>query len=138
MKQNERRPHEKRRGWLKNGNPPGDFSKAPRCKAKTRRGTPCQCPAMANRRCRLHGGLSTGPKTAQGIERIRRAVTKHGRYTQAAKQERQGLRSLEMDARALLSQIDQLESEVRRYVEQRSEAAEATGGREPEAEARGS
>ena len=27
-----------RRGWLKNGNPPGDFNKAPRCGAKTRKG----------------------------------------------------------------------------------------------------
>ena len=51
-------------GRLKNGNAPGDFSKAPRCGAKTRRGTPCQCPAMAGkRRCRLHGGKSTGPRT---------------------------------------------------------------------------
>jgi len=30
---------------------------------------------MQNGRCRLHGGLSTGPKTAEGIERIQRAVT---------------------------------------------------------------
>ncbi len=35
----DRTPHEKRRGWLRNGNPPGDLSKAPRCEAKTRRGT---------------------------------------------------------------------------------------------------
>jgi hypothetical protein len=27
-------PREKRRGWLRNGNPPGDFSTAPRCGAK--------------------------------------------------------------------------------------------------------
>jgi hypothetical protein len=37
-------PEEPRRGWLKNGNRPGDFSKAPRCVAKTRQGPPCQCP----------------------------------------------------------------------------------------------
>ncbi len=84
-----RRAEKKRRGWLKNGNRPGDFSKAPRCGAKTRRGRPCQCPAMANGRCRLHGGLSTGLKTAAGIERIRRAVTKHGYYSKAATEERQ-------------------------------------------------
>ena len=77
-----------RRGRLKNGNPPGDFSKAPRCGAKTRRGTACQCPAMRNGRCRLHGGLSTGPRTAEGIERIRRANLKHGRYTKQAIAER--------------------------------------------------
>ena len=46
MNESEQTPHETRRGWLKNGNPPGDFSKAPRCGAKTRRGTPCQCRAM--------------------------------------------------------------------------------------------
>ncbi len=71
-------PQEKRRGWLKNGNPPGDFSKAPRCGAKTRRGTACQCPAMRNGRCRLHGGKSTGPRTAEGLERSRRARWRHG------------------------------------------------------------
>ena len=81
-------PHEIRRGWLKNGNPPGDFSQAPRCGAKTRRRTVCQCPAMRNGRCRLHGGLSTGPKTVEGIQRIRQASLKHGAYTQAAQRER--------------------------------------------------
>ena len=61
-------PRTQRRGWLKNGNPPADVTKAPRCGAKTRRrGTPCQGPAMRNGRCRLHGGLSTGAKTAEGI-----------------------------------------------------------------------
>ena len=49
------------------------------CGAKTRRGTPYQCRAMRDGRCRLHGGLSTGAKSEAGIERIRRAVTKHGR-----------------------------------------------------------
>jgi len=34
---------------------------APRCEARNRAGTPCQCPAMCGRkRCRLHGGLSPG------------------------------------------------------------------------------
>ena len=44
------------------------------CGAKTRRGTPCQAKAMPDKaRCRLHGGLSTGPKTREGRERIARA-----------------------------------------------------------------
>jgi hypothetical protein len=77
------RPQDQRRGWLKNGNPPGDYQKAPRCGAKTRRGTACQCPGMrTNGRCRVHGGLSTGPKTREGIERIRQSRTKHGFYSQ--------------------------------------------------------
>ena len=32
------------------------------------------------RRCRLHGGLSTGPKTPEGRARIAAANTQHGRY----------------------------------------------------------
>jgi len=32
------------------------------------------------RRCRLHGGLSTGPKTAEGRARIAAASTRHGKF----------------------------------------------------------
>ena len=42
-----------------------NMNHAPRCMARTRRGTPCQCPATRGRaRCRLHGGAvgSGGPK----------------------------------------------------------------------------
>src|SRR5262249_56109705 len=35
-------------------------------------------PAMPNGRCRLHGGLSTGPRTAAGLARSRRSRWKHG------------------------------------------------------------
>jgi hypothetical protein len=93
---------------LKSVNPLFDFSKAPRCGAKTRRATCCQCPAMPNGRCRLHGGLSTGPLTPEGIERIRRAVTKHGRYTQAAKEQRRQVRNLLREARAHLRDVFEL------------------------------
>ena len=103
QRKNEKSTHEARRhGWLKNGNAPGDFSKAPRCGAKNRRGTPCQCP-MANGRCRLHGGLSTGPKTAEGIERIRRAKLKHGRYTKQVKAERAEYREVLRVCRKMLA-----------------------------------
>ncbi len=45
--------------------------KAETCGAKTRAGAPCrQRPIAARTRCRLHGGKSTGPKTAEGRERI--------------------------------------------------------------------
>jgi len=57
------------------------------------------------RRCRLHGGLSTGPKTADGIERIRRASTTHGRRTQAARAERQSVRLQMEECRLLLDQL---------------------------------
>lgn len=42
------------------------------CGAKTRYGRPCRKhPAtFANKRCELHGGLSTGPRTPEGKARI--------------------------------------------------------------------
>jgi hypothetical protein len=71
-------PSPDRRGWLRHGNRPGDYAKAPRCGARTRAGGCCRQPAMRNGRCRMHGGLSTGPRTAAGLERSRRARWKHG------------------------------------------------------------
>lgn len=44
-----------------------------RCGAKTRKGSPCLAGAMANGRCRNHGGCSTGPKTDAGRRRISEA-----------------------------------------------------------------
>ena len=67
-----------RRGRLKNGNRPGDFLAAKRCGARARCGGACRQPAMANGRCRLHGGLSTGPRTPAGLARSRRARLTHG------------------------------------------------------------
>ena len=56
-------------------------AKPRRCGAKTRSGTPCAKYAVTGkRRCRLHGGASSGPKTAEGRARIAAANTKHGRY----------------------------------------------------------
>ena len=55
-----------------------------RCLAKTRRGTPCQKAALKGKaRCRLHGGLSTGPRTPEGKARSIAAHTKQGRRSKA-------------------------------------------------------
>ena len=52
----------------------------PRCGAKTRKGTPCQCPALFGKnRCRLHGGLSLSGKDHPNY--------KTGRYTGQGKAE---------------------------------------------------
>jgi len=92
-------PHEKRRGWLKNGNLPGDYTKAPRCGAKTRRGTSCRCPAMANGRCRLHGGKSTGaPKGNKN-------ALKSGEHTAEAKAYRRYMNELLRDSKQLAERI---------------------------------
>lgn len=55
-----------------------------RCGARTRRGTACRRPASKrNGRCRLHGGQSTGPKTAEGRAKIAAANTTTGQHTKA-------------------------------------------------------
>ena len=48
----------------------------PRCGARTRSGAPCKAPCVwprgalePRKRCRLHGGLSTGPRTVEGLAR---------------------------------------------------------------------
>jgi hypothetical protein len=51
------------------------------CGARTRAGHPCRGPAMANGRCRMHGGPSTGPRTPEGLARLRAARTKTGLHT---------------------------------------------------------
>jgi hypothetical protein len=70
-------------GSLKNGNRPGDPRKAPRCGAKTRRGSVCQQPAMKNGRCRLHGGKSSGAPRGE-----RNGNYRHGLRTIEAMAER--------------------------------------------------
>ena len=52
--------------------PPDDFPEIT-CGAKTRAGTPCKRKDLyGNYRCRLHGGLSTGPITEEGKKRSAR------------------------------------------------------------------
>ena len=55
-----------------------------RCEARTRRGTPCRRPGnKINGRCKLHGGRSAGPRSAEGIARLAASKTTHGRTTKA-------------------------------------------------------
>ena len=75
------------------------------CGARTRRGTACQKPPLNGKtRCRLHGGLSTGPRTAEGKARIAAAHWKHGRrsraFTEARKKIWADLRAVEVRMRA--------------------------------------
>lgn len=48
-----------------------------------RTGQPCRAPAMANGRCRVHGGLSTSRRSEEGLERLRRQAWRHGRRSKA-------------------------------------------------------
>jgi hypothetical protein len=64
---------------LRHGVVGGDPATAPRCNARTRDGTPCEGPCVCGRkRCRLHGGKSTGPRTREGREIAAAARLVHG------------------------------------------------------------
>ena len=81
-----------------------------RCGAKTRRGTACQCPAnKKNRRCRLHGGASTGAKTEGGRARISAANLLHGQFTKVRLEER---RENADKGREIRKELRQMEREL--------------------------
>lgn len=57
------------------------------CGAKTRKGTPCRNKSEpGKRRCKFHGGMSTGARTPEGIERIREAQRRRWARHKAAPQ----------------------------------------------------
>jgi hypothetical protein len=79
-----------------------------RCGAKTRRGTECQRPAHKhNGRCGLHGGLSTGARTPEGLQRISEANLKHGRYTKDKLERKRRAAEVGRECRAKLKIIEQ-------------------------------
>lgn len=56
---------------------PSPVADRPRCGAKNRKGSSCKLPVEpGKRRCRFHGGASTGPKTSEGRARIAEAQRK--------------------------------------------------------------
>jgi len=102
-------PHAKRAGKLRNGNPSGDPSKAPRCGANAKRTQlPCRSPAMPNGKCRLHGGASSGPKTTEGLERAKKSNWKHGRFSVSAKARRKEGAGLLREVKSLLLQMKEM------------------------------
>ena len=70
-------------------------------KARTNLNKPCRQPAMANGRCRLHGGQSTGPRTEEGRKRMKVANTKHGLYSAEMVQARRQARDLIRESKAI-------------------------------------
>jgi hypothetical protein len=76
-----------------------------RCGARTRAGHPCGRYAMKNGRCRMHGGLSTGPRTPEGLERSRKSNWKHGRCSAEAIASRQENRALMRLMRELIDEV---------------------------------
>ncbi|MCK8788077.1 hypothetical protein M0638_27350 [Roseomonas sp. NAR14] len=77
---------------------------APRCGARCRDGHACLGPGMRNGRCRMHGGKSTGARTAAGLERCRSAPRKHGARDAKARAQAK----LRGEARATLRELEKM------------------------------
>lgn len=86
------------------------------CGAKTRRNTSCKQPAMSAGRCRLHGGKSTGPRTAEGKARSKMNALKHGHYTASAILAWKKIRDLRTAKATLLELRKSLAAEVQKLV----------------------
>jgi hypothetical protein len=79
-----------------------------RCEARTRNGTPCQRPGnKINGRCKLHGGRSTGPRTAEGIARLAASKATHGRTTAAERAKARHRSKVGRQINAELKEIEQ-------------------------------
>ena len=72
-----------------------------RCGAKTRRGLPCQAPAVSGKvRCRMHGGAS-----GSGAPKGNQNALKHGALTKEELDRRAHLRGLYKEANKLLKDL---------------------------------
>ena len=82
---------------------PGDA--LPVCGARTRGGASCRNYAMRNGRCRMHGGASTGARTAAGLERVRTVNLVHGGRSREMIELRRLVRELRGGARRLIEAV---------------------------------
>lgn len=75
---------------------------SPRCGARTRRGTPCQSPAVCGKSgCRMHVGA-----TGSGAPKGNQNALKHGLCTRKAIAERRHLPALLRESLAMLGEIE--------------------------------
>lgn len=77
MNENDMTEDEKRKNWIAHwkedwrNRPLPEYLHQLQCGAKTRSGTPCkQRTLYSSGRCKFHGGLSTGARTAAGKEKV--------------------------------------------------------------------
>ena len=75
------------------------------CGARNRAGGACGNRPRENGRCRFHGGLSTGPRTVAGLERMRAAKTIHGAYGAEALAMRRLFNTLKKSGRAIVERV---------------------------------
>ena len=83
-----------------------------RCGAKTRAGGKCQrWPNKGKRRCKLHGGMSTGPKTEEGRRRQVESIIVSGSQSNEAKAQKAKHLPLLTSLRLLNKDLDQFKQE---------------------------
>ena len=76
----------------------GPMRTSPRCGVKTRKGTPCQAPALSGKaRCRMHGGAA-----GSGAPKGNQNALKHGLYTKEAQAVRKHVRELLQKGKELI------------------------------------
>ncbi|WP_334062888.1 HGGxSTG domain-containing protein [Limimaricola cinnabarinus] len=79
----------------------GPMRESPRCGAQTRKGTPCQAPAVTGKaRCRMHGGAADS-----GAPEGNRNALKHGQYTAEARALNAHVRDLLRQGREAIEEI---------------------------------
>ena len=87
-----------------------EFYSLGECSAKTRTGGVCRLAGNPkNGRCHLHGGASTGPKTAEGRARIAATHYKHGRRSKAFTA---ALRAKNAKGRAIKRELKSIEAQM--------------------------
>ncbi len=80
----------------------GPMRASRRCGARTRKGKPCQAPAVSGRvRCRKHGGAK-----GSGAPIGNTNALKHGMYTKAALEEHKALRRMIREMEESLQEIE--------------------------------
>ena len=60
----------------------------------------------AERPMPMHGGASTGPRTPEGLARLRALNTRHGRYSREMVALRAAIRELRREARRIIDLVE--------------------------------
>jgi hypothetical protein len=75
---------------------------SPRCGAKTRKGTPCEAPAVSGKaRCRMHGGAK-----GSGAPKGNKNALKTGAHTAEMKAFREEMREIVLESREFLKKFE--------------------------------
>lgn len=79
----------------------GPMRASARCGAQTRKGKPCQAPAVrCKKRCRMHGGAM-----ASGVPKGNQNALKHGMYTRESLEFQKHVRELLREGKKLIEQL---------------------------------